>query len=577
MRYLSRTPIVVLLGFSLCFWFGAVDAGAAAAPGPTGKANVVLKAMQEEMARSMKILGEKGSPPPYFIGYQITDNYKANISASYGALKKSDEKRSRLLNVDVRVGGYKLDNTHQIRGDRFDFGFFFSTPVPISLENDPDAVKGAVWLETDKKYKAAVERLIKIKANRGVKVEEDDKSDDFSKETPNTYTGTFTTVSPDIPGWEKKVKEYSTPFNNHPEILSSNVALTAEAENKFFVNSEGTSLIHGRTHWRLRITANTEAEDGMKLTKSRYFDAHTLENLPDEKTVKGAVNQVIKDILALREAPLMEPYTGPAILSGRASAVFFHEIFGHRIEGNQLKEDDDGQTFTRKVGQQVLPDFISVYDDPALETYGKQDLNGHYTYDDEGIKAQRVEVVQKGVLKNFLMCRSPIEGFSRSNGHGRCQTGRRPESRQGVLVVESEKTVTPEKLRRMLIEECKKQGKTYGLLFDDISGGLTLTGRVIPQSFNVRPITVFRVYVDGRPDELVRGVDLIGTPLTSFSKITACGEGAGIFNGYCGSRSGFIPVSGVSLPILTAQIEVQKKEKSADKPPVLPPPKRREK
>jgi predicted Zn-dependent protease len=565
----------MILGFSLCFWFGAVDAGAAAAPGPTEKGKVVLKAMEEEMARSMKILGEKGSPPPYFIGYQITDIYKANISASYGALKKSAEKRLRLLDVDLRVGGYKLDNTHQIRGDRFDFGFFFSTPVPISLENDPDAVKGAIWLETDNKYKAAVERLIKIKANRGVKVEEEDKSDDFSKEPPNTYTGTFTTVSPDIPGWEKKVKEYSNLFNHHPKILSSDVTLTAEAENKFLVNSEGTSLIHGRTHWRLRITANTDAEDGMKLTKSRYFDAHTLENLPDEKTVKGAVNQVIKDVLALREAPLMEPYTGPAILSGRASAVFFHEIFGHRIEGNQLKEDDDGQTFTKKVGQQVLPAFISVYDEPALKTYGKQDLNGHYIYDDEGIKAQRVEVVQKGVLKNFLMCRSPIEGFSQSNGHGRSQTGRRPESRQGVLVVESEKTVTREKLRRMLIEECKKQGKTYGLLFDDITGGFTRTSRYGVQSFNVTPITVFRVYVDGRPDELVRGVDLIGTPLTSFSKITACGEEPGIFNGYCGSRSGRIPASAVSPPILTAQIEVQKKEKSADKPPVLPPPQRR--
>ncbi|NIM78708.1 MAG: peptidase U62 [Candidatus Aminicenantes bacterium] len=537
----------------------------------------MLKAMEEEMARSMKILGEKGSPPPYFISYQITDTYKVNISASYGALKNSNEDRSRLLDVDVRVGSFKLDNTHQIRGDRFDFDFYYSTPVPMSLEDDPDAIKGAIWLETDKKYKAAVERLIKIKANMGVTVEEEDKSDDFSKETSNKSIGKFETVSPDIAGWEKKVKEYSALFNNHPKILSSTVSLTSEAENKFFVNSEGTSLLHERTHWRLMITANTDAEDGMKLYKSRYFDAHTPEKLPDEKTVKEAIHQVINDVLALREAPLMEPYTGPAILSGRASAVFFHEIFGHRIEGNQLKEEDDGQTFTKKVGQQVLPTFISVYDDPSLKAYGKEDLSGHYLYDDEGSKAQRVEVVQKGILKNFLMCRTPIEGFPKSNGHGRGQTGSRPESRQGVLVVESEKTVPWKQLHQMLIDECKKQGKPYGLLFDDIAGGLTLTGRVIPQSFNVRPITVFRVYVDGRPDELVRGVDLIGTPLTSFSKITACGEEPGIFNGYCGSRSGRVPVSGVSPPILTAQIEVQKKEKSADKPPVLPPPQRREK
>jgi TldD protein len=575
MRYLLKTLVVMIIGFSLCLRFGAADVGATA--GPTDKANVVLKAMEEEMARSMKILGEKGSPPPYFISYKITDTYKAVISASYGALKNSDEDRSRLLDVDVRVGSFELDNTHQIRGDRFDFGFLFSTPVPISLEDDPDAIKGAVWLETDKKYKAAVERLIKIKANMGVTVEEEDKSDDFSKETPDTYTGKFETVSPDIGGWEKKVKEYSALFNNHPDILSSTVSLTAEAENKFFVNSEGTSLIHGRTHWRLRITADTDAEDGMKLTKSRYFDAHTPGKLPDEKTVKEAIHQVIKDVLALRESPLMEPYTGPAILSGRASAVFFHEIFGHRIEGNRQKEDTDGQTFTKKVGQQILPDFISVYDDPTMKEYGKTDLNGHFLYDDEGIKARRVDVVQKGILKNFLMCRSPIEGFPKSNGHGRSQTGRRPESRQGVLVVESGKTVPREKLHRMLTDECKKQGKPYGLLFDDITGGATNTRRFGTQAFNVKPVVVYRVYVDGRPDEMVRGVLLIGTPLTSFSKIIACGDDPAIFNGYCGATSGRIPASAISPSILTAQIEVQKKEKSADKPPVLPPPQRREK
>jgi len=563
--------IVMFVGLFLCFQVSYAGVGSSSSE----TAKVILDAMGEEMARSMKILGEKGEPPPYFIGYQITDKYEVNVSSSYGALRESKEERSRLLDVDLRVGSHTLDNTHQIRGGGFDFSFFYSSPVPISLEDDPDAIKSAIWLETDNKYRAAVERLIKIKANRGVSVEEEDQSDDFSKETPNTFIGKFETVSPDIAAWEKKVKEYSALFNNQPEVRTSGVTMKAEAENKFFINSEGSSLLHGRTHWRLIVTAGAVAEDGMELYKSRYFDAGAMEKLPDEKTVKAAIQEVIKDVLALKNAPLMEPYTGPAILSGRASAVFFHEIFGHRIEGNQQKEDTDAQTFTKKVGQQILPTFISVYDDPNLKEYVNEDLNGHYLYDDEGIKAQRVEVVQKGILKNFLMCRSPIEGFPKSNGHGRSQAGRRPESRQGVLVVESEKTVPWQTLRQMLIDECKKQGKPYGLFFDDITGGFTFTGRVIPQSFNVRPVVVYRVYTDGRPDELVRGVDLIGTPLTSFSKIVACGDEPGIFNGYCGSTSGSIPASAVSPPILTDQIEVQKKEKSAEKPPVLPPPERR--
>jgi predicted Zn-dependent protease len=271
----------------------------------------------------------------------------------------------------------------------------------------------------------------------------------------------------------------------------------------------------------------------------------------------------------------MEPFTGPAILSGQAAGVFFHEIFGHRIEGHRQKDERDGQTFAKMINQKILPEFMSVYDDPTLKKYGDTDLNGHYLYDDQGVKAQRVGVVQKGVLKKFLMCRSPIKGFSVSNGHGRAQAGRRPVSRQGNLIIESSKTVPYETLRKMLLDECKKQGKTYGLLFDNISGGFTFTGRRLPQSFNVTPITVYRVYVDGRPDELVRGVDLIGTPLTSFSKVFAAGDKHDVFNGMCGAESGRVPVSAVCPPLLTAQIEVQKKYKASDKPPVLPPPERR--
>ena len=281
---------------------------------------------------------------------------------------------------------------------------------------------------------------------------------------------------------------------------------------------------------------------------------------------------MVKDLLALRTAPVIDPYTGPAILSGRASGVFFHEIFGHRIEGQRQKNENEGQTFTKKVNQAVLPDFISVVDDPTLEQIGGVDLNGYYQFDDDGVAAQKVTVVDKGILKNFLMSRSPIAGFEESNGHGRKAPGYRSVGRQGNLIVQATNTVPDAKLREMLIAEATKQGKTFGLLFKDISGGFTMTGRGSPQSFQVTPIMVYRVYVDGRPDELVRGVDLIGTPLTSFSKIVAAGDKPEVFNGFCGAESGYVPVSAVSPSILTTQIEVQKKAKSSDRPPILPPP-----
>lgn len=534
----------------------------------------VLKAMEEEMDRSMKGLSEKGNPPPYFISYYITEMQQARIIASYGALRNSSMVRSRLLDVDVRVGDYQLDNTHRLRGV-FDFMSRIPRPVSVPVEDDLEALKSALWLETDKRYKAAVERLIQVKTHKAVKVKEEDESADFSLESPEKFIGPLSLITVDTAEWEKKLKEYSALFNPFPEIYESNITLTANATNKYLVNSEGTAIQHGMTRWRLGLYAKTKADDGMDLYRFESFDSHTLEGLADEETVRKTIEQMAKDLLALRAAPVAEPYNGPAILSGRAAGVFFHEIFGHRIEGHRQKDEEEGQTFTKKINQQILPDFISVYDDPTQKRISKTDLSGHYLYDDEGVKAQRVTVVENGVLKNFLMSRSPVTGFDKSNGHGRKQIGYKPVARQGNLIVEASKTVSEEKLRKQLIKECKKQDKPFGLIFKDISGGFTFTGRGIPQAYAVIPIMVFRVYTDGRQDELVRGADLIGTPLVSFSKILACGDKLEVFNGTCGAESGGVPVSGVSPSILTGEIEIQKKQKSADRPPLLPPPKRR--
>jgi predicted Zn-dependent protease len=310
----------------------------------------------------------------------------------------------------------------------------------------------------------------------------------------------------------------------------------------------------------------------MDLNRFEAFDIHSLDHLPSEAVIRQAIDSMVADLKALRQAPIIEPFTGPAILSGRASGVFFHEIFGHRIEGQRQKNDNEGQTFTKRVNQPILPDFISVFDDPTLKQVNGIDLNGTYAFDDDGVPAQRVNVVENGILKNFLLSRSPVTGFEQSNGHGRKAPGYGSVGRQGNLIVDGSHYVSVAQLLQMLIEEAKKQGKPFGLLFKDISGGFTTTSRSSPQAFQVTPIMVYRIYVDGRPDELVRGVDLIGTPLTSFSKIVAAGNKQEVFNGFCGAESGYVPVSAVAPSILTTQIEVQKKAKSSERPPILPPP-----
>ncbi|MYB33272.1 MAG: TldD/PmbA family protein [Acidobacteria bacterium] len=537
--------------------------------------SLLLRAMEEELQRSMKELSANADPPPYFMSYSVTEIEQTRLASSYGALRAGTSRRTRLLDVEVRVGDYQLDNTRELR-DAMPFARLpdFSGPVAMPLEDDIDAIKSILWLHTDRKYKAAADQLVKVRTNHAVTVDEEDASADFSRESPEVAIGPLASVAIDAEPWRERLKEYSALLDSHPEIHESDVALTAVVTNKYLVNSEGTRVQHGTVQVRVGLYAATSADDGMELYRYESFDAHSPDRLPGEDGVRDAINRMAADLLALREAPAIEPYTGPAILAGRAAAVFFHEIFGHRIEGHRQKSEREGQTFTKKIGERVLPEFVSVYSDPTRKQAGGTDLAGHYRIDDEGVRARPVTVVENGVLRSFLMSRSPVEGFVRSNGHGRRQPGRAPVGRQSNLIVESSQTVSESELRELLVEEIERQGKEFGLLFTDISGGFTFTGRGRPQVFQVTPIMVYRVYADGRPDELVRGADLIGTPLASFSGIIATGTELEVFNGFCGAESGMVPVSGIAPAILTAQIEIQKKPKGADRPPLLPRPRR---
>jgi len=350
------------------------------------------------------------------------------------------------------------------------------------------------------------------------------------------------------------------------------VGFSAQTDTRYLVNTEGSRIRHGRGFARITISASSKAADGTDLNTFETFEAVDASGLPDDKKITAAIDRVATDLTNLLRAPEAEPFVGPAIFSGRAAGVFFHEIFGHRVEGHRQKDESEGQTFTRSVGTKVLPDFLTVVFDPTRRQVGGIDLNGWYEYDDEGVKGQKVIAVDKGVLKTFLMSRSPIKGFSESNGHGRRQPGLEVVSRQSNLIVESAHAVPDAELRQMLLAEVKRQNKPYGLFFQDITGGFTTTARAGLQAFKVIPVIVYRIYADGRPVELVRGADIVGTPLASFSKILATGNKPEVFNGYCGAESGSVPVSAVSPAILVSEIEIEKKSKSNDRPPLLPPP-----
>jgi TldD protein len=538
----------------------------------TENASQRLATMKGELQRNFEAL-KREKTPPYYISYSIDQVRTQSASSSFGALSSKFDYSKAYLTISTRVGSHAQDNTHELRGDAMArYQKFFAIPQKAPIDDSPQALKVILWQGTDEAYKDAVETLSKVKSDKSLKVKEEDTSNDFSDAKPQVSIEEPLKMSIDLEKWAARVREYSAPFRNYPYLLRAYAYVTSEVRTKYFVDTGGSQIQAPINYVRLVIAATAKADDGMELPLYLSYFGYREADLPDEKKIMADIDGMIRTLASLRSAPMVDPYTGPAILSGKASGVFFHEILGHRLEGHRQKSEDEGQTFKKKVNQQILPDFISVIFDPTVRELKGTWLSGYYRFDDEGTKAERVVAIENGILKNFLMTRSPIQSFPQSNGHARCQPGKRPVARQSNLIVTSKKQLTENELRESLVRELRSQGKTFGLYFKDIQGGLTTTGRIMPNAFSVQPLVVYRVFVDGRPDELVRGVDLIGTPLATFDRIVATGTELQTFNGMCGAESGSVPVSAVSPSILVSQIEVQKKAKSQDRLPILPPP-----
>jgi len=535
---------------------------------PAAKAvsDPVMKVMQAELARASSDLGKTDSAP-YYMSYTVYDQNLVVLVGAYGSLLTDASLQRRQADVVMRVGAPGLDNTH---GQSRSTGMTSGT-LPVG--DDQDAIARVLWELTDREYKRAAPAFLNVRTNTAVRAEEEDKSPDFSKETPETHLGSATPPPAfDRAAWGGEVRRLSSAFRKYPDIYFATVVVQVTDSNSRMVSSEGSAIETPSATTRLIMEAQTRADDGMELLRVETFQAPSAAGLPNEAELTTKIAKMANDLKALKSAPVAEPYDGPALLSGRAAAVFFHEVLGHRLEGHRQRDEDEGQTFTKKVGQEVLPKFLSVSDDPTLHELAGVKLAGSYDFDNEGVPAKRVDVIQNGVLKNFLLSRMPIKDFSQSNGHGRNQPGLMPTGRQGNLIVTSTQSVPESEMRQKLIDEIKKQNKPYGLYFDDIQGGFTLTTRSLPQAFQVLPVIVYKVYADGRPDELVRGVDIVGTPLAALTRIMMTGDQQHVFNGVCGAESGQVPVSAVAPAMLFSEMEVQKRQHSHDRPPILPAP-----
>jgi predicted Zn-dependent protease len=558
---------------------------AAAAGGEVSPDAVLLDVMQQELTRAMSSLGSmpaatgaqaQPQPKPYFVSYAVSEVESVSLSASFGAISADQQSRRRSADVQIRLGSEAEDNTHGAHRNSA------LTTMPLPLTDDRAALGESLWYATNRGYGRALDSFLQVKTEQQVRAKEEDSSPDFSKDQPavalvpieaaHTVTAPLMTGADTKSAWEQRLRELSGLFKQYPDIFSNQVGLQASNETDYYVSSQGAKVSTPNHVARLVIVARARAADGMDLYRVETFEADELSHLPDQQTLVTKTLAMAKNLEELRVAPITEPFDGPAILSGRASAVFFHEVLGHRLEGQRQKGDDEGQTFTKLLGKPILPTFMSVADDPTLRTFDGTALSGHYLYDDEGQPAKRVDLIKDGVLSTFLMSRLPIASFASSNGHGRAEAGHMPTGRQGNLVVSSTKTVSEAELRELLKAEAKKQGKPYGLYFEDISSGFAVTNRSSPQAFSVIPLVVYRVYVDGRPDELVRGVSIVGTPQAALNRIVVTSDKPEVFNGICGAESGSIPVSAVAPAMLVSEIETQRQRQGTARPPIVPPP-----
>lgn len=533
----------------------------------------LIDIIKKEMKREFEILS-KEEYKPYYIAYSVDDYDFYQLNVSKGSVISENTDNGRLLSCQLKVGSYELDNTRDVNG----FGVGFSggiSSVPIPLVNDEAVITQYIWSLTDKAYKKSRDEY---KTVLNSDLGEKEVVADFSKGEQNKYIEPFieNPINLDKQAWRDFLITLTESFMEVDNLISGNAYLNVANERKYLISNDGSEIVQNFPRFELYVSASVHAED--KTEVPLYLTYYGIEeaDLPKQAKILEDVELLKEKLELLKTAPKADPYTGPAIFSADVTGVFFHEIFGHRMEGHRLKYESDGQTFKDKLGESVLPKYLSVVSDPTMEKFDNKRLTGFYKYDDEGVKARKVTLVENGKLSNFLMSRTPMEHFSNSNGHGRSQTGLTPVSRQSNLIIKSTQNNSDEELKKKLIKLCKKQNKPYGYFFKKVTGGFTNTDRYSPNSFNITPTEVYRIYLDGR-EELIRGVDVIGTPLAMFSEISATGGEYKTFYGYCGAESGSIPVTATAPAILVNKIETQKKPSFEINLPILPSPEKAKK
>ncbi|MGB8523244.1 MAG: metallopeptidase TldD-related protein [Candidatus Acidiferrales bacterium] len=521
----------------------AVDTKQSAAP-----SDPVISAMLEELERSKSHVKIDNVSAPYYIEYQLSDVQEYTAEATFGALREDQRVHVRNVRVVVRVGDYKQDSY---------YGPGIGVVDLAPLDNDSIALRRQLWNATDRAYKAASEAFASKKALLS-QYSAEQPFDDFAKAPSLQSIGPLAKLefSPEM--WKKALEKSTELYSSAPEIQSLSAGLRFRAVNVYFVNTEGTITRHGFAAYSVQLLGETQAADGMRLGRSPFYMAATAAELPQPAKLQADMAKMLGTLKDLREAPLVEEdYRGPVLFSNDAATDVFNGMIGNNVLGIRPKPGESARTigdFSSSYKSRVLPDFLSVVDDPTMKSFQGKSLIGSYEIDEEGVRAQVVPLIKDGMLVDYLLSRMPIRDFPESNGHGRAAPGQPPIASIGNLIVEPKQPLPAEELKKKLIEMCKQENKPYGYYVETLSG--------------YDPRLLYRIYVNDGHEELVRGAVFNELDTRTLrNDLVAAGDDPLVSN-----REGAVPTTVICPSILFDELEVKRTDKKNAKLPEYPPP-----
>jgi TldD protein len=551
MKIFQRVPVwrvaAILFVFLAVSPFGAaaqrkqIPADAASDP--------ILRALRVELARSKTQLKMDNVDSPFYIEYRVFDVEQFDASAAFGVLRDQNRTRLRMIRAVVRLGDYKVDSF-------FNAGQGISDILP--LDNDELAIRHQVWLATDQAYKRASEAFSNKKAMLK-QLNIDQPVDDFAKAEPVVSVGPVAKLDADPSKWTKMLESATSVYKNDPLIQAFNANMNFTALSEYFVNTEGTITRHGSAHYQIVMSASEQAPDGMRLERSPQYTANHIEELPTPDQLQNDALKLVQNMKTLREAPVVdEEYRGPVLFSNDAATDMFFDLIVPNVLGRRPAPGRPARTvgaFASSWRARVLPDFISVVDDPTVDTFAGHGLGGSYTVDDEGVPAAPVTVVDKGTLVNYLIGRVPIRDFPVSNGHGRASGSGNTAPAPGNIFFRASRTSTREDLKKQLLDVCRNRGLKYGYFVE------TLGPRLAPRM-------LYRVWTDDGREELVRGAVFNELDIRALrSDLVAAGDDPLVSN-----RTGLPFMTIVSPSVLFDELEVKRADNTNEKLPDYPAP-----